>query len=109
MISYLKFKEIFDNINPNRESEIEIYFKNKKNTYMIIKYKDYITFQRCGIKEEQSGEIKFTSLDELYNSQTIDSIILKDEWINIEDILLDCTYSIVKDKEYILDLYGVKI
>lgn len=109
MISYIKFKEIFDNIDSYREPEIEIYFKDKKNTYMIIKYNNYITFQRCGTKEEQSGELKFESLDVLYNSRTIDNIILKDAWDKIENILFDCTFSVVDDKEDILNLYGVEI
>ncbi len=109
MISYLKFKEIFDNIDANREPEIEFYFKNRKSTYMIIKYNDYVTFQRCGTKEEQSGEIKYKSLDELCNNQTIDDIILINEWDSIEDILFDCTFSVVDDKEDIFNLYGVEI
>lgn len=109
MISYQKFKEIYDKIDSNRESEIEFYFKNRKNTYMIIKYNDYVTFQRCGTAEEQSGEITFESLDELCNSQTIDNIILINEWNNIEDILFDCTFSVVADKGDIFNLYGIKI
>lgn len=109
MISYQKFKEIYDNIDANREPEIELYFKNRKNTYMIIKYSDYVTFQRCGVKEDQSGEIKFESLDELCNSQTIDNIVLINEWNNIEDILFDCTFSVVDNKEDIFNLYGVEI
>lgn len=109
MIKYLQFKEIFNKLDINREPEIEIYFKNRKYTYMIIKYNGFITFQRCGTKEEQSGEIKFSTLDELYNSTTIDDINLKREWENIEDILFDCTFSIIDDKEYILKLYGVQL
>ncbi len=109
VISYSKFKEILDNIDSNREPEIEFYFKNKKYTYMIIKYKDYITFQRCGANEEQGGEIKYKSLNELCNSQTIDDIILINEWDSIEDIIFDCTFSVVDDKENIFNLYGVKI
>ena len=109
MISYKKFKEIFDNLDANREPEIEIYFKNKENNYMIIKYKEYVTFQRCGKKEEQSGEIKFKSLDELASSKTIDDIILINEWVNIEDILFDTTFSVVLNKEDIYRYYGIKI
>lgn len=105
MISYPKFKEIFDNIDTSVEPEIELYFKNKKNTYMIIKYNGYITFQRCGIDKEQSGEIKFKSLDELYNTKTLDNIILKNDWNEIEDILFDRTFSIVTDEEEIITLY----
>ena len=86
MISYAKFKEIYANLNSKWETESRICFKNKKNDYMIIKYDNYLTFQRCGNIQEQSGEIKFNTLDELYNSKTIDNIILKEEWHNIEDI-----------------------
>lgn len=107
MISYSKFKEIFDKFN--NHIEIEFFFNNRKNTYMIIKYNDYVTFQRCGIKEEQSGEIKFTSLDELCNSQTIDGIVLKEEWDNIKDILFDCTFSIIEDRDIIPDIYGIEL
>ncbi len=108
MITYVKFKKIYDNIGSYKELEIEFYFKNRKNSYMIIRYNDYITFQRCGTEEEGSGEIKFKSLDVLYNSQTIDNIVLKDEWDNIEDILFN-GFSVIADKEEILNLYGVKI
>ena len=75
---------------------------------MIIKYDNYLTFQRCGNIQEQSGEIKFNTLDELYNSKTIDNIILKEEWHNIEDILFD-SISVIDNKEEIWTLYGVKI
>lgn len=109
MISYLKFKEIFDSLDYNREPEIEIYFKNKKNNYMIIKYKDFITFQRCGSINEQSGEIKFESLEELYNTKTIDDILLKNEWDDLEDILFDCTFSVIDDKDEFYNLYGISI
>lgn len=105
MISYPKFKEIFDNIDASVEPEIELCFKNKKNTYMIIKYNGYITFQRCGTDNEQSGEIKFESLDELYNTKTLDDIILKNDWNEIEDILFDRTFSIVTDYKDIAKLY----
>lgn len=109
MISYLKFKEIFDNLDSNSEPEIKIYFKSKKHAYMIIKYKNFITFQRCGMPEEQSGEIKFESLEELSIKKTIDDIVLINEWDDIDDILFDCTFSVVNDKEDIYNIYGVKI
>lgn len=109
MISYLKFKELFDKLDSNCEPEIGVYFKNKKCNYMIIKYNDFISFQSCGKKEEKSGEIKFNSLDELYNNETIDNIALKNEWNNIEDILINSTFSVVDDKEDISDIYGIAI
>lgn len=97
MISYLEFKKWFDICKG--EPEIEIIFKNRKYTYMIIKYKDYITFQRCGDISIQSGEIRFSSLDELYHTKTIDNIILKEEWENIEDMIFDSMFCITEDKE----------
>lgn len=109
MITYLKFKEIFDSIDASMEPEIEFYFKNRKNNYMIIKYDNCVTFQRCGKIEDQSGEIKYKSLDELCNSKTIDDIILINEWDNIDDILIDCTFSVIEDKDVIYKVYGVKI
>ena len=107
MIDYENFKKLFNVLN--NEPEIEVYFKNSKNTYMIIKYKDYITFQRCGIKEKQSGEIKFTNIDELYNSKTIDNIFLKQDWSNVKDILINSTFSVVDDKEDIKKIYGIDL
>ena len=109
MISYLKFKELFDNLNAPNEPEIEFSFKNKKNKYMIIKYVSYITFQRCGTLEEQSGEFKFSSLEELLSTKTIDDIVFIDEWDNIEDIIINCTLSVVDDKKDIFDAYGVEL
>ena len=109
MISYLKFKEIFDNMTFDREPEIEIYFKSRKNPYLIIKYEEFVTFQRCGLKEEQSGEIRFETLENLAEAKTIDDIVLKDDWEDIEDILFDCNFSVISDKEDIYNLYGIKI
>lgn len=108
MIDYRKFKEIFEAIDSYNEPEIELYFKDKNNHYMIIKYSDYITFQRCGVKEKLSKEIKFKSLDELYNAKTIDDICLKSEWENIEDIIFDGLFSIIDDQETIINFYRVK-
>lgn len=107
MITYEKFKEIFEKLREHQE--ISLYFNNREYTYMIIKLNEYITFQRCGNEEEQSGEIKFDSLDELYTTKTIDNIILKEEWCNLKDIVLDYTYSIVEDKEDIADILGVEL
>lgn len=93
MVTYEQFKKIFESLNG--EPEIAIYFKNRPHEYMLIKYVDHVTFQRCG-DEKASGEIEFLSLDELYNSRTIDDICLKDDWDKIEDILID-EYLSIKD------------
>ena len=107
MITYEKFKEIFEKLKQHQE--ISLYFNNREYEYMIIKLNGYITFQRCGNKEEQSGEIKFNSLDELYTTKTIDNILFKEEWDNLKDIVLDYTFSIVEDKEDISDSLGVEL
>ena len=83
-VTYEIFKKIYE-LFPG-EPEFYICFEDKDYEYMIIKYADGPTFQRCGTNEEQSGEIKFKSLDELYNTTTIDNIILKDDWEKIEHI-----------------------
>ncbi len=106
MIEFAKFKELFNLLEG--EPEIEIYFNNRESHYMIIKYDNYINFQRCGIND-RSGEIKYNNLDELYNIKTIDNIILKDEWNNIKDIIIDETFSIIEDKEIINKNYKINL
>ena len=108
MISYLKFKKIFDAIHPTCEPEIELHFYHRPDSYMVIKYSGKVTFQRCGTVEEQSGEIEFASLDELYETQTIDDICLKNEWDDISDIVFDGTFCMAEDYEDSLDRYGIK-
>ncbi len=96
--TYEHFKAIFNKING--EPEYELYFKNRPATYMIIRYDDRVTFQRCGF-EDGSGEIPFNNLDELYNSKTVDGVCLKDEWCDIEEILLNSTYDLYHDMDEI--------
>lgn len=107
MISFLKFKEIFDAISPGMEPEITLSFLNRRSEYMIIKYNDRVTFQRCGTKSEQSGEISFGSFEELYNARTIDGICLKTEWNDISGIVFDSMLDI-DDSEGIMRFYGIK-
>lgn len=104
MIEYEKFKKILY-IIPG-EPEIRIYFENKSYEYMIIKYDNYVSFQRCGIKDG-SGEIKFTNLDELYNTTTIDNIFLKEDWSKIKDIILNETFSFIYDLDDIESIYHI--
>lgn len=77
-ISYENFKKIYESINV--EPEFCVYLENKATEeYLIIKYKDGPTFQKCGLKN-RSEAIKFKNLDELYKSKTIDEICLKRDW-----------------------------
>lgn len=98
MINFETFKKMYDSI-PG-EPEFELYFNDRKDTYWIIKYSDYVTYQKSGFN---SNEIKYDNLDELYN------VNLKDSWQNITDIVIDTTFSIKDDKEDIEDTYNVKL
>lgn len=103
MISFDKFIELFNLLSENEE--MKIFFKNRKYEYMIIKYKDYVTFQRCG----EHKEIKYNSLEEFINNKMIDDIVFIDEFDNIKDILINNTFSIINDKDNICDLYSINI
>ena len=91
-ITFEQFEEVFNNLTG--EVEIEVYFKNNDNEYMIIKLSDCITFQKCGIG---SKEIKYKNLRELYETETIDNICLKRDWNNISDIVIDEALSFKDD------------
>lgn len=107
MISFSVFKEIFDAIPSDMEPEITFCFFNRRDEYMIIKYNDRVTFQRCGTGSEQSGEISFGSLEELYNAQTIDNICLKNEWNGISGIIFDSMFD-VNDSDALMRFYGIR-
>lgn len=82
-ITYLEFKnELEDMTQLGIELEFPFLLNNKK--YMIIGFKDKVSFQRFGDIEDQSGEIFFKNLDELYNTETIDGILLKRDWKDIK-------------------------
>lgn len=104
IISYDLFEKLFNKMV--NEPEFEISFKDNINTYMLIKYDDYITFQRCGVNAA-SGEIRFNNLKELYETKTIDNICLKDDWNKITDIVLDEVFSLKDDKDELLESYNV--
>ena len=53
--------------------------------YMIIIYDDHCSFQRRGYKDG-SGEINFKTLDELYNAELFDNIILSRDWNKINEL-----------------------
>lgn len=52
---------------------------------MIIVYADQCSFQRCKSKLLRSGEFYYSSLDELYHSETVDHILLERDWEKIID------------------------
>lgn len=93
MISFETFFKCFDLLS---YCEIELIFDNTNETYMIVKYEDYVTFARCG---EESEEIPFKSFDELASTKTIDSLLLKEDWGRIKDIIIDGSFSYLEDKK----------
>ena len=76
---------------------------------MIIKYDEYVTWQRCGDEMERSGEIRYSSLDELYEANLIDGFCLKRDWSKIEDIVVNNNYSLVRELEYAIEFYQIKL
>ena len=66
MISIEEFEEIY-NLIPG-EPEFELWFDEDGPTYMIIKYADCATFQRCGNGPRGSGEFEYPSLDALLSA-----------------------------------------
>jgi len=62
------------------EPELTLHMYGKE--YMIIFYENACSFQRCGYKDG-SGEIFYNSLEDLYNTKTIDNILLKRDWNDI--------------------------
>jgi hypothetical protein len=107
MISYDKFKKLFDAI-PG-EPEFKLYFNNTDDTYWIIKYENYVTFQKSSLDLEEQKENKYSSLDELYNSTLVDDICLKNDWNKISDIVIDDSMSIIDNKDDIEDAYNINI
>ena len=68
------------------EPELSLFMYDKE--YMIIGFSDRYSFQRCGYSDG-SGEFYYDTLDELYNSMTVDGILLKRDWGDITDFACD--------------------
>lgn len=90
MISYNKFKDIFNKIEG--EPEITIKYNNNEE-YMLIKLDNKITYQKI---KEKTKDIYFES---------IDNTNIKDRWNEIEDIIIDDIFSIKYDLDDIYDIY----
>lgn len=104
MIDFKSFKKLYERI-PG-EHEFEMCFNNITDTYMIIKYQNDVSFQKCCDKEHR-GEIIFGSLDELYSSILHDNICLKRDWNSISDIIIDATWSVFDDKTEIERIFNI--
>lgn len=94
MITFEQLKELAENnVLQGGEPEIRLNFSDKKNDYMIIAFERKCSFQRCatqGFKEfDGSGEYFYETLDELYEAETVDGILLKRDWDKVTDIWSD--------------------
>ncbi len=97
MISFDEFQGLYD--EALGEPEFEICFTGKTETYMIIKYDDHVSFQRCGV-DDGSREYDYPSLEELYQIESVDGICLKDKWDTIETIIADGMYDLSISEEF---------
>ncbi len=87
---YEKFKEYLEKY---KDSEPEIPFLLNGKKYIIINYKDKVSFQRFGdAVQDQSGEVFFKTLYELYYTETIDGVLLERDWEKIERF---CDYELL--------------
>ena len=88
MINYEQFKELYDAIGG--EPEFPISFEdNPDDEYMIIKYDDGPTFQKCFDGGYQGGwEGKYESLDALYHATMPDGICQEKDWHRLRSIML---------------------
>lgn len=93
MISYDNFKTFFEKLENGKE--IEIIFSNGKS-YLLVKYDGYITY---GINSCDSEANTYNNLD---------NTLLKNNWSKVKDIIIDFAFSLINDKEDILNVYNFK-
>lgn len=94
MMTFEQLKKLAENaVSQGREPEIWINFSDKLNDYMIIAFEDKCSFQRCATQGwskygeyDGSGESFYNTLDELYETETVDGILLKRDWDKITNI-----------------------
>ncbi len=90
------FKVLYDAVP--WEGEFEFFFSDTDKTYMVIKYDDHVSFQRCGAGDG-SGEYSYDSLMELFKTESVDGICLEKDWDKITAIVADATYDITDEEE----------
>jgi poly-D-alanine transfer protein DltD len=85
------------------QPELTLKFVNKKPEYMIISYREKVSFQRCGNEKTASGEIYYKNLDELFQmKQLIDGVCLYRDWKKLEYLYCAPDFN---DFEYIVGEY----
>lgn len=97
-LCFEQFKRIYDAVK--HEAEFRICFDDHDNEYMIIKYENKVSFQRCGVSNG-SGELIFDSLDSLYIERTIDNICLNADWTKITSIIMDDFFDLCDKSDFV--------
>ena len=105
MIPLRIFSELF-HLAPTG-TEFEFYFNNTEESYMLIKYDDSVSFQRCGYYLG-TDELFYTSFEELYVVTTVDGLYLKNDWNKVKQICIDSLYCIPDDIDEIYEVYQIK-
>lgn len=63
----------------------EFVFENKECSYLLIGYKNKVSFKR-NLKDDP--EVEYKKLDELYSAEQVDSVCIKRDWKNIKNYKL---------------------
>ncbi|MBQ3011534.1 MAG: hypothetical protein IJA20_07355 [Methanocorpusculum sp.] len=66
------------------DCEPELTITLNGQNYMVIGYEDHVSIQRLG--DAHPVEIAFSSLDALYEAETVDGICLKRDWDRISSM-----------------------
>lgn len=103
VIPYDTFLRIWETAPYN--TEIEFFFFNNEKSYMLIKYKENVSFARCGYLTG-SGEYYYSSFQELYTATTVDQIRLAEIWDSIEVIIIDDSFVLPDDTDAFFEVYG---
>lgn len=105
MLSIEEFKRLYEALGG--EPEFEFAFEGRDCAYMIIKYDNHASFQRCGY-EGGSGEIDYADLDSILESDLIDGINLARDWGRVCDVVANSAISLAcySSAEEVLDEHG---
>jgi len=87
------------------EPEFSLSLCGGDHEYMIIKYADGPTIARCGM-DDQCAELKFPTLRELLEAETLDGLCLSRDWDRIESIVVNATFDL--DSKYDRSDLGVE-
>ncbi len=105
MLSIEEFKKLYGTLGG--EPEFEFAFEGRDCAYMVIRYDNHASFQRCGYKDG-SGEINYADFDSILQSDLIDGINLKRDWRCVCDIVVNSTISLAcySNAEKVIEEHG---